>query len=232
MLDGNTDMRGIPRGPAGCLYARPADRSDRFENVSPRVTLAWTPNSRDQLYLNASTGFRPPEMTELYRLQRRQSVADLDSEHLENWLEVPAAGTDLLQRGRVRHDQERRHPARIQRLQRGNGATRHRGFEYEFKWEPEGLALRAAPERHHRPPRVRFRAIEGGETITRGNDIDTAPRNVHSLDLDLPLGERWQAGFNVTSVGSYFLDAGNSAATVTASPTCEWAGVPSRNCCA
>ena len=55
------------------------------------------------------------------------------------------------------------------------------------------------------------RAIEGGETITRGNDIDTAPRNVHSLDLDLPLGEHWQAGFNVTSVGSYFLDAGNTA---------------------
>ena len=29
-------------------------------------------------------GFRPPETTELYRLQRQQSVADLDSESLDS----------------------------------------------------------------------------------------------------------------------------------------------------
>ena len=36
------------------------------------------------MYVNASTGFRPPEMTELYRLQRQQSGADLDSESLDS----------------------------------------------------------------------------------------------------------------------------------------------------
>ena len=29
------------------------------------------------------------------------------------------------------------------------------------------------------------RAIEGGETIVNGNDVDTAPRNVHSLSIDV-----------------------------------------------
>src|SRR4029079_16234750 len=79
MRNGNTDQNGVPCGANGCLYARPADRDDRFDNVSPRATVSWQPSSHSFLYMNASTGFRPPEMTELYRLQRQQSTADLDS---------------------------------------------------------------------------------------------------------------------------------------------------------
>ena len=43
MIDGNTRADGVPCGAAGCLYSRPADRSDRFDNLSPRVTLSWQP---------------------------------------------------------------------------------------------------------------------------------------------------------------------------------------------
>ena len=39
MIDGNTRADGTPCGAAGCLYSRPADRSDDFDNVAPRVTL-------------------------------------------------------------------------------------------------------------------------------------------------------------------------------------------------
>ena len=79
MIDGNTDENGVPC-PGGCLYARPADRSDDFTNVAPRIGLVW--NLADPLtaYLSLARGFRAPEATELYRLQRQQSVADLDSE--------------------------------------------------------------------------------------------------------------------------------------------------------
>ena len=33
------------------------------------------------------------------------------------------------------------------------------------------------------------RAIEGGETIVDGNDVDTAPRNLHTLAFDVRFGE-------------------------------------------
>ena len=41
MIDGNTRDDGTPCGAGGCLYSRPADRSDRFDNLSPSLTLAW-----------------------------------------------------------------------------------------------------------------------------------------------------------------------------------------------
>ena len=84
MIDGNTRPDGTPCGAGGCLYSRPADRTDQFDNVSPSMTLAWQPGPDHLLYVNASHGFRPPETTELYRLQRQQSIAELNSESLDS----------------------------------------------------------------------------------------------------------------------------------------------------
>ena len=83
MLAGNTDENGVPCAPVSCLYSRPADRSDSFTNAAPKGSLRWDAATGLMLYANASRGFRPPEMTELYRLQRNQSVADLDSEQVD-----------------------------------------------------------------------------------------------------------------------------------------------------
>ena len=57
------------------------------------------------------------------------------------------------------------------------------------------------------------RSVEGGETIVAGNDVDTAPRNIHSLNLELPLGrlDAWSLGLTTWYVGPYYLDAANTA---------------------
>jgi outer membrane receptor protein involved in Fe transport len=217
MLDGNTDQSGVPCGVAGCLYSRPADRSDRFDNVSPRVTLAWSPGPSHHYYVNASTGFRPPEMTELYRLQRQQSVADLDSEHLDSveigWKYRPlgpvslnAALFAMKKRDVILRESNG--------FNVGNGATRHRGFEYEIRSVEDRwpIEIRAAGTiaRHEY---AFTRAIEGGESIVDGNEADTAPRHVHTVEIGVPFGERktWLAAMNVHHVGSYYLDAANTA---------------------
>ena len=82
MLAGNTAEDGTPCAFGGCLFSRPEDRRDEFGNLSPRLELNWKATDRQRAYVAATTGFRPPEITELYRLQRSQRVADLDSENI------------------------------------------------------------------------------------------------------------------------------------------------------
>ena len=82
MLAGRTDEDGAACGFGGCRYSRPADRNDRFNNWSPSVGVRYELAVNHQLYLNASHGFRAPQATELYRLQRDQIAAELDSEEI------------------------------------------------------------------------------------------------------------------------------------------------------
>jgi outer membrane receptor protein involved in Fe transport len=217
MRDGNTDQNGVSCGPAGCLYARPADREDRFDNVSPRLTLAWH-EGPSRVYLTASTGYRPPEMTELYRLQRQQTLANLDSEQLDSielgfkrlgsWIDSEIAVYAMEKRHVILRESNG--------FNVGNGSTRHRGLEYRFACEACGTAdVRVALSGTVAKHTYAFtRSVEGGESIVSGNDIDTAPRNVHSLDVAYPAGMRtggWQAGATLNYVGSYYLDAANTA---------------------
>jgi iron complex outermembrane receptor protein len=219
MLTGNTDQNGVPCGGAGCLYARPADRDDTFDNVSPRVTVSWRPDDDNFVYLNASTGFRPPEMTELYRLQRQQSAADLDSEHLDSgelgWKFHPSAqfSVDI-----AVYEMKKRNV--ILRETNGfnvsDGSTRHRGVEYQLVYMPWlfghdwRLDLTGTVARHQY---TFSRLVDGGETIVDGNDVDTAPRQLHNISVTTRFGatEDWTLNLNWNYVGAYYLDAANSA---------------------
>ncbi|HEU4778902.1 MAG TPA: TonB-dependent receptor, partial [Steroidobacteraceae bacterium] len=213
MVDGNTRFDGTLCGSGGCLYSRPADRSDRFDNLSPSLTVAWKP-AYLLMYVNLSTGFRPPETTELYRLQRQQSEADLESENLESVeLGWKYSGDSLTLNGAF-YEMKKRDV--ILRETNGfnvsNGATRHRGFEYEARLDAGrwNLSLNGSFARHEY---AFSRAIEGGETIISGNDVDTAPRNLHALAFGINLGESeaWRLGVDTVYVGKYFLDAANTA---------------------
>jgi iron complex outermembrane receptor protein len=213
MLDGNTDQNGVPC-PGGCLYSRPADRSDRFENVAPRVTLSWQPGERSLTYVSGSTGFRPPEMTEVYRLQRQQSAAGLDSEELDS-LEAgwKFRSGDLTLNAAV-FSMEKNNV--ILREANGfnvsNGRTTHRGVEYEARFRlNDRFAVRAAGT-YARHEYGFSRAIEGGERIVEGNDVDTAPRQMHNLGLDAQFTHALGAALDLAFVDRYFLDAANTAA--------------------
>jgi iron complex outermembrane receptor protein len=213
MIDGNTAANGVPCGAAGCLFSRPADRSDDFDNLSPRVTLSWQPGERSMLYVSGSTGFRPPEMTEVYRLQRQQSVADLDSEQLESVEAGWKLRTGQFALSTALFAMKKRDL--ILREANGfnvsDGRTTHRGFEYEAHWTPNTVFAFSAAGSFARHEYAFSRAVEGGETISDGNDVDTAPRNLHTLSVDARFGERFRAGLDGLYVGGYYLDAANTA---------------------
>jgi outer membrane receptor protein involved in Fe transport len=211
MIDGNTDEHGVPC-PGGCLYSRPADRSDDFTNLAPRLGLVFSIADSTTAYLSLARGFRAPEATELYRLQRQQSVADLDSETADSaeiglrWRSARAS----LDLALFHMDKD----GVILRDSAGfnvsGGKTRHEGLEYEgdISFANDWWLSAAGTVARHE---YRFTAaVEQGEQITSGNDMDTAPRNIHSLRLhhdaawlDAELEWLW--------IGAYWANAANTA---------------------
>ena len=211
MIDGNTAADGTPC-PNGCLFSRPADRNDTFDNVAPRVTLSFQPGLRSMLYVSASKGFRPPEMTELYRLQRQQSLADLESESLESLEGGWKLHLDRFSLNTAVFTMRKRHF--ILRDANGfnvsNGSTSHRGVEYDLKWKLSPMLSLTAAGTFARHLYDFSRAVEGGETIVDGNDVDTAPHSLHSVTLDARFANTWRAAIDGVLVGRYYLDAANT----------------------
>src|SRR5207302_589589 len=52
-------------------------------------------------------------------------------------------------------------------------------------------------------------AVDGGDTITKGNTVATAPRNVHNLAVGFQPTARTAAEVELNYLGGYFLDASN-----------------------
>ena len=211
MLAGNTDENGVPCGATGCLYSRPADRTDAFFNVAPKLGLAVELSDGLLAYANASVGFRPPEMTELYRLQRTQSVADLDPEQLDA-LEVGVKGAWApFDFSLSAYDMDKRDV--ILRDSNGfnvsNGRTSHRGIEYELRWRLLDSVVVTGAGTFARHRYEFSRAVEGGERIVDGNDVDTAPRDAHRAALAWLPSSRWSFEAEWAMVGEYWLDAAN-----------------------
>ncbi len=206
---GNLAENGTVCAFGGCLYNRPADRSDRFTDLSARLEWRLALQANAQFYASLARGFRPPETTELYRLQRGQNAAALDSENLHG----AELGWRLRQerwRGSLAiYYQEKRNV--LLRDANGfnidDGRSRHHGVEYELQgalgphWDAQ---LAGSWARH----RYAFnRAIEGGETVVSGTDIDTAPRKLARLAIHWRGARGLSAALQLQQVGEYNVDA-------------------------
>jgi outer membrane receptor protein involved in Fe transport len=211
MIAGNTDENGVPCAFGGCLFNRPADRSDEFTNLAPKLSLSWGFAQDQRLYLSLATGFRPPEMTELYRLQRQQSVADLDSEEIrsvelglrgqfENW-SYSLSGFALDKRNVIFRD--------ANGFNVSDGETSHVGVEYELHWSPAAAWRLSAAGTIARHEYEFTRSVEAGEQITEGNDVDTSPHNLHAIRVAWLPVEQFTSELEWLSVGEYFVDAAN-----------------------
>jgi iron complex outermembrane recepter protein len=211
MLDGNTDDHGVPCTPSPCLYSRPADRTDHFNEWTPKLTVSYEVTPALVAYANASQGFRPPEMTELYRLQRTQRVADLKSEKLDSlelgvkgsWprVDFALAAYGMDRNGVILRDANGYDVA--------NGRTTHRGVEYDLRWRPLASLEFAAAGTYARHRYDFSRQVDGGETITAGNDMDTAPREIGRYGLEWRPREALEMEAEWMMVGAYWLDAAN-----------------------
>jgi iron complex outermembrane recepter protein len=212
MIAGNTRDDGTTCGAAGCLYARPADRSDNFTNVTSKLGLSYALTEQHLLYVTGTRGMRAPDTSELYRLQRQQSIADLDAEQLDS-VEVGARGAF----GPLRYSLagfKMKKDNVIFRDSAGfnvsNGKTDHEGVEYEFNWLPLETLTLALAGTYAKHTYAFNSSVDGGETIVSGRDIDTAPRHVNTARIDWQFLPVANAELEWVGVGRYFIDAANA----------------------
>ncbi|WP_100643033.1 TonB-dependent receptor [Alteromonas facilis] len=181
MVSGRVDENGNGCGFGGCRYTRPDDRSDDYFTRSPRVSLQYVIDPNHSIYTTLSQGYRAPQATELYRLQRAQTVAELDSVDAINietgyrlfmptW-HVQVAVYAMNKDNVIIRDTEF--------FNRSNGETKHRGIELtgsanlSEQWQ---LNSAIAYSKH-------TYANDVGGTALAGNMMDTAPRWLSSTQI-------------------------------------------------
>lgn len=68
----STDSSGV--------YFRPADRTDSFSHLSPKLSLQYKANESMNVYARYANGFRIPQASTLYSMKANYTQADLDPE--------------------------------------------------------------------------------------------------------------------------------------------------------
>ena len=209
MLAGRTADDGMPCGFGGCRYSRPADRKDSFENWSPKFMVLYNIDNYHQAYINLSHGFRAPQSSELYRLQRSQQVADLDSEELQsielgtrgNWHSFTYVVTvfSMEKRNVIFRDSNL--------FNVDEGITKHKGIELELNMaikEDWMLALATTYANHVYKD---SRTIEG-ESIG-GNQLDSAPHLLSNFRLAWNFTAKSRLELEWLHQSDYFTDPEN-----------------------
>ncbi len=209
MLAGRTREDGSECGFGGCRYSRPADRKDRFDNFSPKVGVLHDLNENHQLFATLARGFRAPQAVELYRLERAQQVADLNSERMDS-LELGARGrTDRLRYEVVVFAMEKDNVIfrDTDFFNVSNGKTDHVGVEMSLDYrlsDAFDLQVAGTVARH----RYAYSEILGGVDI-RGNDVDTAPRHFATTQLGWTPLDGARVALEWLRMGRYYTDPEN-----------------------
>jgi outer membrane receptor protein involved in Fe transport len=210
MISGNTRDDGSPCGFDGCLYTRPADRTDDFLELSPNLSASISVSDIVNLYISLARGYRMPQTLELYRLQNGQQVADINPETIDS-AEMglrsngQSLSLDLTLFAMKKRDSVFRDAIGFN----VNGASsQHRGVEVDIAWQagPQWrLSANASYARHL----YDFTASGPGESFQKGNDVDTAPRLLGSAEVQFEPRDDLNFGLQLAAVGPYYLEPGN-----------------------
>jgi len=210
MISGNTREDGSKCGFGGCYYNRPSDRTDDFSELSARVGV-MTNFEVLNYFAQVSLGFRPPQINEAYRLQKKQSVTDLDSETL-TMLEVGSRYEWESLRGSLSLYQSKKKNSIFRDSENfivDNGKTDHKGIELSLDWliNLNNVISTNITYGDHKYDFETDTSMR--EKIRVGNEIDTAPKLMANLIWNLSLGEGASLSFELEHMSSYFTDAAN-----------------------
>ena len=210
MISGNTKEDGTNCGFGGCYYNRPADRTDNFNEISTRIGLV-TNFEELNYFAQISLGFRPPQINEAYRLQKKQNVTDLDSETL-TMLEVGSRYEWDSIMGSISFYKSKKKNSIFRDAENfivDNGKTNHKGIELSLDWivsanNSFSTNITYGDHKYDFETDTSMR-----EKIRIGNQIDTAPKLMANLLWGLNLNKDSSLTFEVEHMSSYYTDAAN-----------------------
>lgn len=190
-------------------YYRPADRSDTFSNLTPKLGLTHKFNDQFTGFVNLARAARAPQTSDLYRLQPGQNPDIINSEVLDS-LEVGARGKI----GQAQYEvstyfMKKKNYAFTDSASKNitDGKTKHMGIELELAtplmWNFD-LAAAATYARHT------YDFTDVADSIYAGNDIDTAPRTVANVRLGYNFADDLaRLELEWVHMGSYETDTAN-----------------------
>ena len=193
----------------------PADRTDSFDLLTPKLGLIWSVSKNLDLYANYARGERAPQASDLYRLQSLQVAGQVEEETLDS-VEIGARGTAL--EGRLVYDiaaywmeKDNFFFRDSDGLNVPDGSTEHKGVEASGALELTPV-LSVSGSASWSDQTYTFDRITGSgtETIRDGNEIDTAPEWLANVSLDWQATDAIKLSLNVDHVGEYFVDPANT----------------------
>lgn len=209
MNTGRVRENGTECGFGGCRYSRPADSENDYNNFSPKLSLRYQLSPQIQLFGGVARGYRAPQATELYRLQRAQTVTELESVTADN-VELGITGS-LLSGGYTLSFYSLEKDNVIYRdsdfFNVSNGETWHRGVELTLDHQLSDV-LRVDFAGTYARHSYEHSQLSGEQDI-KGNDIDTAPKVLFNTRLSYDVTEEIQAQLEWQHVSSYYTDAEN-----------------------
>lgn len=159
-------------------FRRPADRTDRFDAITPKLGLI-ADLLGGQGFVNLARGARPPQITDLYSLQTTQTPGGQGGETIDSvelgW--SGDVGPVRVELATYRMDKTGTSFRNADGFTVTGAATRHEGLELSADWEvSEVLRLSGWVARARHTYRFDDASARAGEAILAGTDIDSAPR--------------------------------------------------------
>lgn len=209
MNAGRLDEDGNECGFGGCRYSRPESGVNSFTSFSPKAGLVYNLAGSHQLFATIGTGFRAPQATELYRLQRAQTVTELENVKLFS-LDGGMRGGDA----RFSYTVSAYYMYKKNYIFRdssffnvSDGRSKHRGIELAAS-AALTATLRLSANGSLAKHTYDFDYVSSGINLM-GKDIDTAPRHFGSAQLQWAPNKALTAEFEWVHMGSYYLDPEN-----------------------
>lgn len=211
-VDYDYDNRA-PTGDVG-RFRRPADRSDAFTAVTPKLGVTWKPAQGHTLYLNLARGARPPQITDLYSLQTLQVPGEQDVESIDS-IETGwrgSLGPANIEFALYHMDKRDTSFRNADGFTVTNGRTRHQGIELNAD-VPLGDDVELAGWITYARHTYRFSdtVTRAGENIASGDDIDTAPRWIWNARATWRPVDDARLELEWVHMGEYFTNAENTA---------------------
>ncbi len=206
---GRNKDTGEPCGFGGCRYNRPADREVAFKRLSPKLHINYLVNDSLSVYASLADGFRIPQATELFRLQRDQGIAELKPEtglnrevgvhYFKDALSLSAAYYLLRKENVIYRNSDF--------FNVSNGKTRHEGIELSLRWRFHSQWTLSSALTYSKHTYVQ--QANGTDLSIQGNEMDTAPRRSANTQITWQSSDALEFELEWQHISKYFTDAEN-----------------------